>query len=97
MKLAKRHKGLGDIKASKPRPSLNYNIRAEKPLNADKGDFDGSCNRRDCQRPGSRYWNRWMNSYYCRSCALSINAGIEPETQCFPGMVEDTEDRRKSV
>lgn len=44
-----------------------------KPLQPDKGDLNGSCNRVCCQRPGAVYFNKYTKRHYCRACAERIN------------------------
>ncbi len=45
----------------------------DKPLNSDKGDKNGSCNRRVCQVPGAIWYNHSTRKYYCVECALMLN------------------------
>jgi len=57
----------------------------DKPLNADKGHYNGSCNRRACQKPGARFYNKGTNAYYCAECARLINDAcrdMHPEGLC---------------
>jgi hypothetical protein len=39
----------------------------------DKGDFQGSCNRSACLRPGASWYNHSTQKYYCQSCAIWLN------------------------
>ena len=39
----------------------------------DKGEYKGSCNRKDCQKPGAVWFNHSTKKYYCASCARLIN------------------------
>lgn len=45
----------------------------DPPLKADKGLYNGSCNRRTCQKPGATWYNRGSYAYYCSNCARKIN------------------------
>jgi len=38
-----------------------------------KGERDGDCNRTQCQRPHSWWYNKTMQAYYCGDCAGAIN------------------------
>ncbi len=39
-----------------------------------KGEYKGSCNRTDCQKPNSAVWyNHATHKYYCEECAKKIN------------------------
>jgi hypothetical protein len=49
---------------------LNY---TPPPLKADKGLYNGSCNRQACQKPGAVWINRVNRAYYCPKCANEIN------------------------
>jgi ribosomal protein S4E len=41
----------------------------------DKGQLNGSCNRTACQAPFSAFYhNRIMDKYYCKQCAIMIDA-----------------------
>lgn len=42
-------------------------------LKADKGLYNGACNRAACQQPGATWYNLATRAYYCRSCAGMIN------------------------
>lgn len=44
-----------------------------KEIKPDKGLFNGSCNRRDCQKPGAKHYNESTRAYYCAECAERIN------------------------
>lgn len=46
----------------------------------DKGLYNGSCNRSDCQAPHSAtWWNQSTRKYYCFACADLINEGVSPD------------------
>lgn len=47
---------------------------------SDKGLYNGSCNRSDCQAPHSaRWWNQSTQKYYCFACADLINERVSLE------------------
>lgn len=46
---------------------------AQPTFPADKGDLGGSCNRRDCLRPGANWYNHSTRQHYCASCAHRLN------------------------
>ena len=46
------------------------NTIIDKP---DKGEFNGSCNRRVCQKPGATWLNHSTMRYYCTECAHMLN------------------------
>ena len=47
---------------------------------SDKGLYNGSCNRSDCQAPHSAtWWNQSTQKYYCFACADLINEGVSIE------------------
>ena len=48
--------------------------RNDAPFKPDKGQRNGSCNRRACQDPGAVYYNRGSMSWYCESCARDLNS-----------------------
>lgn len=48
-------------------------------IKADKGQYQGSCNRTACQRPGATVWNVITQAYYCRQCGREINHWNTPE------------------
>lgn len=41
---------------------------------ADKGLWNGSCNRGQCLRPGAKWWNFGSHAYYCTQCAHMLNS-----------------------
>ncbi len=54
-----------------------------KPHKADKGQFNGSCNREVCQEPGAVWFNWGTSKFYCVECAHFIN-GMNPEHRDNP-------------
>lgn len=46
---------------------------AHQPLKPDKGQKNGSCNRRACQEPPAVYFNSATLAYYCERCARELN------------------------
>lgn len=44
--------------------------------NRDKGRYDGKCNRTACRTRGARWWSTIERAYYCKPCALAINAAL---------------------
>lgn len=60
---------------------------ADPAIKPDKGHFDGSCNRRACQRPikGNGWFNRWTIAYYCQPCAFKINDADDGESDRVDG------------
>ena len=62
-----------------------------KPLEPDKGEFQGSCNRRACQKPGADYYNKYTYKYYCKPCAFRINS-CNREEVCTRGEHESLSD-----
>lgn len=40
---------------------------------ADKGEFNGSCNRSCCLAPGAVWYNHSTRKYYCADCAKLLN------------------------
>jgi hypothetical protein len=40
---------------------------------ADKGEYKGSCNRRDCLAPNAIYYNLSTRKHYCVECAVLLN------------------------
>lgn len=55
-------------------------------IKPDKGQFDGSCNRRACQVSikGDNWFNRWTSAYYCRRCAGRINDADDGAGDALP-------------
>lgn len=45
----------------------------DPPIKEDKGDYNGSCNRTVCQKPGAVYYNHSTRKHYCKACANLIN------------------------
>lgn len=46
-----------------------------------KGVFEGNCNRTACQKPDAIWFNHGTHLYYCRLCALKINAVNRKESR----------------
>ena len=44
-----------------------------------KGVKGGNCNRQACQKPGSFWYNRGTDRYYCAPCARAINNWCEKD------------------
>lgn len=49
-----------------------YFPREEWP--ADKGFWNGHCNRSQCLRPGAKWYNFGSHSYYCEPCADMLSS-----------------------
>lgn len=47
-----------------------------------------TCNRKACRKDGADWWNHSTQAWYCRKCALKINA-VNPEV---PGLCEHRPD-----
>lgn len=47
--------------------------KAEEVARQIKGEFNGLCNRKSCQKPGAIYYNYVTEKYYCEACADLIN------------------------
>lgn len=43
------------------------------PAPADKGEFNGRCNRSACLNQGANWYNHSTRKYYCKSCAHWLN------------------------
>lgn len=62
--------------------ALRNHHQDEPELKADKGQFNGSCNRKACQAPGATWFNDSTYRYYCASCAHSINEANRDWARC---------------
>jgi len=59
------------VKTALGRRHLPVNTTINFP--ADKGEFEGHCNRSACLKPGANWYNHGSRKYYCRACAEWLN------------------------
>lgn len=76
---------IGPPRANKPKHEKEYlpdrNLRASgikalvkpDPIKVSKGEFNGKCERTECNRKKARWFNSSTLRYYCKKCAFKIN------------------------
>lgn len=52
---------------------MNGEYFPQSEFPADKGFWDGACNRGQCLRPGAKWYNFGSNAYYCQPCAHMLS------------------------
>jgi hypothetical protein len=55
-------------------------VKEEFPKN--KGQYQGSCNRRACLAPGANWYNRGSYAFYCEDCAFVLNDANRHDDFC---------------
>lgn len=62
---------------------------AKAKVNDQKGKRGGDCNRTQCQRPHSWWYNKTMQAYYCGDCAGAINESCltRDHIESFPNKI----------
>lgn len=62
---------MADLHHKQHERRLRDRLAAGVPAN--KGKFDGECNRRACRVTGARMWSAAGRAYYCPACAKEIS------------------------
>lgn len=69
-------------RAAKPFEDRAHYREVPDVLPKNKGQFNGSCNRRQCLEPGASWYNRGSYAFYCEDCAHMLNHANRNDEFC---------------